>query len=150
MYAQRKLIEYYKTHNWTPVNDVTLRNEIRSAEIRNENILDLKKEVLFNKLEAQFEQIAEKYCELVIFDGNKDKELRAKKRLEYLANTANVISDGILNAECLWILMRIDLGRAKKRQCVDDIFEKYKMDTRNSHKRCVCYLFLLRNRQIRL
>lgn len=141
IYAQRELIESFKTHNWMPMNNSALRKEIHDMEIRNSNVLELRMENLLNELEDQFEQIIDKHIEAVIYESNKDKILRAKKRHQYLDNIANVISDGLMNAECLWILMQIDLGRVKKRQSIDELIENYTMEAKLSRKRFVCKMW---------
>lgn len=138
IYAQRKLIDSLKAYNWMPVNETIMRNEMRNMEIRNSNVLELQYDKIVQEVEYHYDQIIDKYIEAVIYESNKDKITRAKKRHQYLQNIANVISDGLMNAECLWILMQIDLGRLQKRQSIDGIIETYTVEAKQCRRRCVC------------
>lgn len=90
-----------------------------------------------NKLEEQLTQIADQHGEMVIYEGNKYKMERAKKRYELLKDFVGIISDGVMNAELVWVLMELDMGRIKNRNYFDDLMEQYKTEIQACKKRTV-------------
>lgn len=105
--------------------------------IKREQILEAKLETLTNKMEEQLILIAEQQGEMVIYKHNKLKMERANKRHEMLKDFADIVSDGVINAEIVWILMQLDIGRIKKRNYFHDLMQCYKDEALVSLKRIV-------------
>lgn len=113
------------------------RNEINELEIRNEQIYDLNKEALEIKLQAQLQQIVDQQAELIIYESNKDKIDRAKRRYTHLKLFVDTVSNGLVNTECVWILMQIDFERVKKRNTFDGLMDQYRLEAQMCTKRMV-------------
>lgn len=113
------------------------RNEINELEIRNEQIYDLNKEALEIKLQAQLQQIVDQQAELIIYESNKDKIDRAKRRYNHLKLFVDTVSNGLVNTECVWILMQIDFERVKKRNTFDGLMDQYRLEAQMCTKRMV-------------
>lgn len=90
-----------------------------------------------NKLQSQLQQIVEQQTELVIYENNKEKIERAKKRFEQMKQFMSVISDTLMNAEIVWILMQLDLERVKKRNNFDHKIDEYRYESQICIRRVV-------------
>lgn len=94
-----------------------------------EQNLALEKNELLIKLQEQSVEFARMDIEAVIFDFNKKRMARAGKRKEHVGRFVDAVSDAMLVAEIIWILMKFDIERMKKRNDFDTKLDKYRIDS---------------------
>lgn len=94
-----------------------------------EQNLALEKNELMIKLQEQSIEFARMDIETVIFDFNKKRMARAGQRKQHVGHFVNAVSDAMLIAEIIWILMQIDIERMKKRNDFDTKLDKYRIDS---------------------
>lgn len=114
-----------------------MKNEVERLKIRNEQEYNPNVERLTNKLQSQLNQIVEQQGEMVIYENNKEKYERAQKRLAHLKKFVEIVSDGMMNAECIWILMQLDIERVKKRNDFDTKLDENRLEVQICNRRNV-------------
>lgn len=139
-FAQSKLVENLRAQNWMPTTLNVMKNEVDRLKIRNEQEYSPTVERLTNQLQTQLNRIVEQQGEMVIYENNKEKYERAQKRLAHLKKFVEIVSDGMMNAECVWILMQLDIDRVKKRNDFDSKLDENRMEVQNCNRRNVSSL----------
>lgn len=114
-----------------------MKNEVERLKIQNEQEYSPTVVSLTNKLQIQLNQIVQQQGELVIYENNKEKYERAQKRLEHLKKFVEIVSDGMMNAECVWILMQLDIDRMKKRNDFDTKSDENRLEAQLCNRRIV-------------
>lgn len=94
-----------------------------------EQNLALEKNELMIKLQEQSVEFARMDIETVIFDFNKKRMDRAGQRKQHVGRFVGAVSDAMLIAEIIWILMKFDMERMKKRNDFDTKLDKYRIDS---------------------
>lgn len=136
-FAQSKLVENLRSQKWMSTTLNVMKTEVERLKIRNEQEYLPTVESLTVKLQYQLNQLVEQQGEMVIYENNKEKYERAQKRLEHLKRFVEIVSDGMMNAECIWILMQLDLERVKKRDDFDVVLEEYRAEVQMCNRRIV-------------
>lgn len=136
-FAQSKLVENLRAQNWMPTTLNVMKNEVDRLKIRNEQEYSPAVERSTNQLQTQLNRIVEQQGEMVIYENNKEKYERAQKRLAHLKKFVEIVSDGMMNAECVWILMQLDIERVKKRNDFDSKLDENRMEVQNCNRRNV-------------
>lgn len=136
-FAQKKLVDYLGSQDWLPTSTNAMKTEVERMKNRVAQEYNLTLETLSNKLGTQLNQIAMQQGEMVIYENNKEKFDRAKKRLAHLKKFVDIVADGMMNAECIWILMQLDLERAKKRNNFDTKWEENRLEMQICNRRNV-------------
>lgn len=136
-FAQSKLVENLRAQNWMPTPLNVMKNEVERLTIRNEQEYNPTVERLTNKLQSLLNQIVEQHGEMVIYENNKEKHERAQKRLAHLKKFVEIVSDGMMNAECIWILMQLDIERVKKRNDFDSKLDENRSEMQLCNRRNV-------------
>lgn len=136
-FAQSKLVENLRAQNWIPTTLNVMKIEVDRLKIRNEQEYSPTVERLTNQLQSQLNRIVEQQGEMVIYENNKEKYERAQKRLAHLKKFVEIVADGMMNAECVWILMQLDIERVKKRNDFDTKLDENRMEVQNCNRRNV-------------
>lgn len=96
---------------------------------REEQNIALEKNDLMMQLQEQAIELARLDVETVIFDNNKKRLIRAEERKQNIKRFVDTVSDAMIIAEIIWILMQFDIERMKKRNDFDPKLDKYRIDT---------------------
>lgn len=94
-----------------------------------EQNLALDRNELIIKLQEQSVKFACMDIETVIFEFNKKRMARADQRKRHVGRFVNAVSDALLIAEIIWILMKFDIERMKNRNDFDTKLDKYRIDS---------------------
>ncbi|XP_049548291.1 augmin complex subunit dgt3 [Anopheles darlingi] len=116
----KHLVDRLQDHEWISMKVSVLKKH--SMELKNSNEQDLLRvELLKTDLEMLIRQVNELRIESVLYETNRSKLDRAISRLEYIQRLDESISKELMNAELLWILMKLDLE--KIRNCFNNADE---------------------------
>ncbi|XP_055598422.1 augmin complex subunit dgt3 [Uranotaenia lowii] len=113
-YGLKRLMARFQDLSWQPMKIPAMKK--LCAELSGINEQDLLRiDVLKQELEMYIRQSNEQRIECILYENSKMKLDRAVGRLEYIKKLASIISDTLMNAEMLWILMQLDLEKIKNK-----------------------------------
>ncbi|XP_050088677.1 augmin complex subunit dgt3 [Anopheles aquasalis] len=116
----KHLVDRLEDHEWISMKVSVLKKH--SLELKKSNEQDLLRvDLLKTDLEMLIRQMNELRIESVLYETNRSKLDRAISRLEYIQRLDESISKELMNAELLWILMKLDLE--KIRNCFNNADE---------------------------
>lgn len=135
--AQQTLIDSLKNKQFVYVTKESIKNDIEMMRIQYEQDYSLETKRLSNELQLKLMKITKQETEMVIYENNKEKLERAKKRKENVQQFHDIISGSLLNAELVWALMQLDIHRVKRRNDFDYKLNEYRTETQLCNLRMV-------------
>lgn len=110
----RKMMERFQDLSWQPMKISAMKK--LCVELKGSNAQDLLRiDVLKQELEMYVRQLNEQKIECILYENSKLKLDRAINRLGYIERLSTIISDALMNAEMLWILMQLDLEKIRNK-----------------------------------
>lgn len=134
--AKSNLIKQFQKQNWQPTTVAEMKREIAEME-RKVEINNATKEHLLIRLKEQSNELVRLRIEAQIFQSNNGRVGRAKQRIEHLKNFTNIVSEAVMIAEIIWILMQFDMERMKRRNDFDPKLDKYRIEALTCSRRMV-------------
>lgn len=99
-------------------------------------MLDMQIKTALTTIQQYLRQLAEQETELIIYRHNCEKLERAHKRLDHLQTSSEIVSNSLLKADILWLLMQLDILKIKQRNNCDKL-RQYRNDKQQCLKRMV-------------
>lgn len=139
VHAKMYLVRQYKEQNWTPTTLNAMQHDVHAME-REVKMNDTEKERLSFRLKMQCMDLVRLNIEEQISQFGNDRIERGRQRLDQITQIASVVSDAILVAEIIWILLQFDMERAKTRNDLPPILDIYRNEAAASDFRLVSLL----------
>lgn len=136
VHAKMHLIQQYKARNWTPTTLNGVKRDINGME-HELAANDAEKERLVARLRTQIINLVRLHVEEQLSQFSVERIERGRQRLAHLTQTADHVSDAILIAEILWILLQFDIERAKSRNDFKPIIDAYRAEALAVDRRVV-------------
>lgn len=137
------MIESLKNKNCLYVTENAIRADVQAMKVQYEQEHSLTIKRLSNELQNKLMKLSKQQAELGIYENNKEKLERAKKRKDHLIKFNDLISISLLNAELVWALMQLDIHRVKRRNDFDYKLNDYRSEAQICNRRIVSTYGLL-------
>lgn len=125
------------------VTENAIRADVQAMKVQYEQEHSLTIKRLSNELQNKLMKLSKQQAELGIYENNKEKLERAKKRKDHLIKFNDLISISLLNAELVWALMQLDIHRVKRRNDFDYKLNDYRSEAQICNRRIVSTYGLL-------
>lgn len=125
--AGQKSLNSLVAHIKVPLGTAALEKETAELRQKNEEYYSMQMEASLDSLTSILHNLAGLEVETAAFDNTQSKLNRAVERLNQLRTIHSVVSDELMNAELLWLLMQVDIDKLRQRTTWH-ILEQYQSD----------------------
>lgn len=137
LYARQQLTRELKEQIRAPSSQAALERENDQMLYAYDSEFCPMIEKLTDELHTLLQGIAEQHARKLIYESNKMKYDRATQRKAHLEKFVDLVSNGVMNAEVIWILMQFDIQRVKKRYDFNRKLDEYRLEARLLNRRVV-------------